>query len=179
MKIDRVVYVIRNRVNGNRYVGISNYGTAHRWRRHVQDAQCGRKCPLLFAIRKHGADAFTIRVLERSASDQELKAAEVRWIAKLGTYEKGYNCTLGGDGVHGLVFSPEQQRKRVRAGVTHAYKNLELPEKLIVRLYRQGWTLAAIARKVGTGNMPGRLNGPRRQRIRSVLRRAGVYRKPG
>ncbi|MGA8490413.1 MAG: GIY-YIG nuclease family protein [Terriglobales bacterium] len=217
-KLDRVVYVIRNRANGKRYVGISKFGAAHRWRCHVRDSLHGGKRPLQRAIRKYGLDAFTISVLERCTTDCKLKAAEVRWIAKLGTYRHGYNCTIGGDGTHGLKFSPERLRKhaatmtrpevkrKIRAawirpevkakraaairanrigtrcirvtcavGRTHAHR---LPENLIIKLYEQGWPLSAIARKVGTGTQPSN-GGPRRSRIRNVLKRAGVYRKPG
>jgi hypothetical protein len=52
-----------------------------------------------------------------------------------------------------------------------------LPEKLIIELYQQGWSITAIAKKVGTG-IPPRGGQPRRERIRVVLRRAGVYRQP-
>ncbi|MGA8490412.1 MAG: GIY-YIG nuclease family protein [Terriglobales bacterium] len=211
MKIDRVVYVIRNRVNGKQYVGISNYGTANRWRGHVSEAQTGTPYPLHRAIRKYGAACFTIHVLERCASDSKLKAAEVRWINKLDAYHNGYNATFGGDGVHGLKFSPASQRKLMaRLVATHTsldykrkmqtvaraaqllpeYKRkwaagwraaraaqLVLPEKLIIKLYQQGWTLSAIGQKVGTGQRPN-IKAPRTGRIRRLLIRAGVYRKP-
>lgn len=58
-------------------------------------------------------------------------------------------------------------------------KPLQLPEKLIVKLYRQGWTVSAIAQKVGTGERPDGSGHPRINRIRRLLMNAGVYGRPG
>jgi hypothetical protein len=49
-----------------------------------------------------------------------------------------------------------------------------LPEETIVNLYKQGWLLCEIARKVGAGFRPNS-GAPRLTRIRNVLKRAGVY----
>jgi DNA-binding NarL/FixJ family response regulator len=49
----------------------------------------------------------------------------------------------------------------------------KLPEEKIVELYKRGWLIAEIAREIDTGLSPKGV--PRRARIRSVLKRAGVY----
>jgi hypothetical protein len=61
------------------------------------------------------------------------------------------------------------------AGWKRAHKQLVLPKNVIVRLYRQGWTLTAIARQVGTGTRPDRHGNPRIGRVRDLLKRAGLY----
>jgi hypothetical protein len=49
-----------------------------------------------------------------------------------------------------------------------------LPKELIIKLYKEGWLLSEIARKVGAGVRPN--NGaPRLSRIRKILTRAGEY----
>ena len=60
-----------------------------------------------------------------------------------------------------------------------AYKQLVLPAKKIVAWYQAGRPLCVIARRVGTGTRPSS-NGkiPRIGRIRRLLIRAGVYKKP-
>lgn len=47
------------------------------------------------AIRKYGKDNFTIELIEEVKVDK-LDEREVYWISFYDSYNKGYNCTLGG-----------------------------------------------------------------------------------
>jgi hypothetical protein len=71
------------------------------------------------AIRKYGAECFTIRVLERCARDHELKGREVYWIAKLDAYRHGYNETLGGDGGSGTKWKAAVRAALARPETRH------------------------------------------------------------
>jgi hypothetical protein len=55
--------------------------------------------PFHSAIRKYGPAAFTLTVVASGLSESDAKAAEVEWVAVLGTNGAGgYNATAGGDG---------------------------------------------------------------------------------
>ena len=50
------------------------------------------------AINKYGAEHFSIHLVEE-CPDEELNNKEIYWIGRYNSYEKGYNSTLGGEGV--------------------------------------------------------------------------------
>ena len=93
---DYVVYVHQNKVNGKRYIGITN-NTVKRWYgkgKHYDG------CPRFFnAIQKYGWDNFTHKVIERGLTLEEANERERFYIAKYKSTEKahGYNITTGGD----------------------------------------------------------------------------------
>lgn len=79
-----------------------------RWAQHVIDSKHGSELPVHRAIRKHGAESFTIETLEECPDKQTMKAREIHWIAELNTcHGRGYNATEGGEGVHGYVWTEE------------------------------------------------------------------------
>lgn len=97
-----LVYLIRNRETGKGYVGITSKSLEQRWSQHCWTAKRGEGRALHRAIRRYGVDAFEVSVLESHENLDDLNAAEVRLISKLGTFiPQGYNLTLGGEGVLG------------------------------------------------------------------------------
>lgn len=99
-----VIYVIRNSVNGKVYVGQTKNGVRARWRGHLHQAQKGCEFPLHRAIRKYGAPAFTIEVVENAVEMADnLNALERSWIARLNSRDSthGYNVAHGGEGGYG------------------------------------------------------------------------------
>ena len=98
-----IVYKLTNSANGKVYVGQTTTSLAERWNRHVSYAKLtpdDRKTHLQRAIASSSAGSFSTEELERCGSQQELNAAERRWIEQLRSYDStvGYNMTLGGDG---------------------------------------------------------------------------------
>ncbi len=82
--------------NGKSYVGQTKS-----WKRRMRGHKCGSKRDdghlIKRAIRKHGWANVQVNVLERVVVSK-LNAAEVKWIARLGTLKPGgYNLTPGGD----------------------------------------------------------------------------------
>ena len=63
------IYKITNKINGKIYIGQ--------------------------AIKKYGKENFTIELIEQVEKDK-LDEREVYWISFYNSYQKGYNCTLGG-----------------------------------------------------------------------------------
>lgn len=89
--------------SGRSYVGFSSRGVAKRWSRHIQDARTGSNTALHRAIRRYGAGAFRVRVIERMSTVAGTHRAEQLWIRELGTRTTGYNLTDGGEGTPGRV----------------------------------------------------------------------------
>ena len=90
-----VIYCVTNTVNLKKYIGQTVQSIEKRWRMHRQSKSCRL---LRRAIDKHGADAFTVDVLEVCKSKDALDSAELMWILKLDTVDpaKGYNLMEGG-----------------------------------------------------------------------------------
>lgn len=105
------IYGIRNKQNGKWYVGQA-VDIEKRWREHKkqskQYANAGLKLQRAFA--KHGHAGFEWIVLEECSPDK-LDEREAYWIAQKGSFENGYNMTLGGGGRRGYTLSPETRAK--------------------------------------------------------------------
>lgn len=92
---DYILYEHRNKLNGKRYIGITNNKTK-RW--------CGKgkryeRCPHFWAaIQKYGWNNFEHNVLIFDLSLSEANALEIHYIKKFKTTEKayGYNLASGG-----------------------------------------------------------------------------------
>jgi predicted GIY-YIG superfamily endonuclease len=100
--------------SGKRYVGITSGEIAARWQQHVSAAIARRfNSALHAAIRKYGAEAFSVEQIGSAETWKELCALERSAIAERGTFTpNGYNLTLGGDGTPGYIYanrSPESQ----------------------------------------------------------------------
>ena len=94
------IYLVTNLVDGKVYVGLTKL-IKKRWGEHLSAARNGSPYPLHRAIRKYGPQSFVVTCLETVITNREdLLAAEIRQIAAHDcTAPKGYNLTLGGEGV--------------------------------------------------------------------------------
>lgn len=90
-----LVYKITNTVNDRVYVGLTIGPLQVRWRQHLWAANTDVDKPLYRAMRKYGADKFSIEVIYEATSIEDLRAAEIRLIAELKAHAKegGYNLT--------------------------------------------------------------------------------------
>ena len=108
------VYLIENKMNGKRYVGITTDTLENRFTTHKSAARTGSELHLHRAIRKHGEENFSINLLEECADVETMKTRETFWIDELGTLQilgKGYNMTRGGDGVFGYRHTDDARRR--------------------------------------------------------------------
>ncbi len=91
------IYLITNKVNGKQYVGLTIGPLESRLKQHIAAAKKGRKAPLPNAIRKYGAEAFTIRLIRNDAkSFDELQQQEIDEISARNSLIAGYNSAIGG-----------------------------------------------------------------------------------
>lgn len=92
-----VIYLIKSRVCGRRYVGLTRLTLGQRWLHHTVNARKGASAPLAAAIREYGVENFDIEVLEDGVEPQLLPERERYWIDRLGTLQPvGLNVLSGG-----------------------------------------------------------------------------------
>lgn len=89
-----ICYMITNKINGKRYIGITKRSLRVRWTGHIAGARHGNKVIFANAIRKYGAENFECRVVYEATSMQELFAVEKGLIAQ---YAPEYNMDSGGN----------------------------------------------------------------------------------
>lgn len=90
-----IVYLATNKVNGKQYVGQTIRPLLERWKDHcrVVDNNYFHN-----AIRKYGAENFSLEIIDQAETLEELDRKEMYWIEELGTlYPNGYNLKEGGN----------------------------------------------------------------------------------
>jgi group I intron endonuclease len=106
-----LVYLIRNRVTGEGYVGQTSTSLARRFNAHCWNARRSSNVPSLLreALRTYGRDAFEISALGEFPSGEAADVAEELFIIALGTLAPdGYNMR------HGGVCGPHTEFSRAR-----------------------------------------------------------------
>jgi hypothetical protein len=89
-----IVYEITHEASGRRYIGSTTMPLQKRWVGHCGPAlrRNFALTPLQEAIRQHGPDAFTARILASARSVTDLRATEAAIIAQEGTrWPRGFN----------------------------------------------------------------------------------------
>lgn len=146
------VYLVTNTRNGKRYVGITDCTLEERWKQHVQASRGKTTRPLMRAIAKHGPESFTIEQLEECSDRTTLLQRERQLIVELDTFKpKGYNATMGGEGIAGHRHSEETRRKMSEA-------RRGKPIGAFSEEHRRNISLALTGKKRG----PSRLRGSKR-----------------
>lgn len=109
-----VIYKATNIINGKAYIGFdSNW--PRRKQTHKSHANRGSTQYISKAIRKHGWENFSWEILYRSNDlDFTKNIMEGYFIRLYETYgDKGYNLTLGGEGVLGRKYSPSPETRKL------------------------------------------------------------------
>ena len=92
------IYKITNEINGKIYIGQTIKTPQKRFDEHVKSAKRGCEYKFHRAIRKYGAENFTLSVIEECERDN-LNEKEIYWIDYYNSYYSGYNSTKGGNGL--------------------------------------------------------------------------------
>ncbi|PWC92936.1 GIY-YIG nuclease family protein [Azospirillum sp. TSO5] len=110
-EIEVSLYCVTNTVNGKRYIGITYIPLEKRWKQHLYEAfGLESQRALYCAIRKYGAESFTVELLELLNDWGEAGEREKHYIRLFDTMcngGHGYNMTAGADGVLGVPPPPE------------------------------------------------------------------------
>jgi len=106
------VYCITNLINGKKYVGVTGFDPAVRWKQHCLEAQRGSPRALCRAICKYGPGMFRISKLIDNLSFARGLAEERRLVSIV---NPAYNMTEGGEGVLGMVHTSATREKMAAA----------------------------------------------------------------
>jgi group I intron endonuclease len=129
------IYLITNLTNGKRYVGQTRLPLERRWKQHLRDAANGSTTLIGRAVRKYGADSFSVVSLCTCSSQEELDTREREFIRSLGTHSStgnGYNLTDGGfGGQYGTVgpMTGKHHSVETRARMRRAHEGKPHPQK--------------------------------------------------
>lgn len=90
------IYKIQNKLNNKVYIGQSN-DIERRFKEHCsyKRNKNSNKHTIDRAICKYGKESFTYEIIEECPLEK-LDEREIYWIQYYNSYEKGYNCTKGG-----------------------------------------------------------------------------------
>jgi group I intron endonuclease len=115
MKVIKGVYVLTNKINGKRYVGIGcgKKGIEGRWAQYKR-YECKQQTKLYNALKLYGVDNFTFEVILETDDIDNAKRSEMFLIDvwNLQDDRYGYNITAGGDSIRlGLKHSEETKQK--------------------------------------------------------------------
>lgn len=100
-----VVYKITNKTNDKVYIGKTKRALSSRFSGHNHNIRQGSQLPVHSAIRKYGWVNFTVEVLAKCSTLEELNVSEIFWIKLYNSRDGkfGYNLSEGGDS--GFPFS--------------------------------------------------------------------------
>ena len=108
MEINGIVYMMRNKITGQIYIGQTKVSLSRRLSRHTNS----KTSYLSSAINKYGIQSFDVTVIDTASSKEVLLQKECYWIAFHNSmFPNGYNMTLGGEGGCGHSLSEESKQK--------------------------------------------------------------------
>ena len=110
--------------SGKSYVGQTVRTLEQRWRAHKESQSACHA--LKSAIRKYGAKAFVLSILDTANDQSDLNAKEEHWIATLGTVSPGgYNIIALDKGRKRLSPETREKMRQAKLKVAHTPEFLE------------------------------------------------------
>lgn len=100
---------------GRGYIGLTRQGIEIRWKQHMKFARRGSPQAIHRAIKKYGADWFTVEAICECYSEKEAVVCEKAMIASHNTFAPngfGFNLTTGGD--YAVAHAPRTAETRAK-----------------------------------------------------------------
>ncbi len=122
------IYKITHQESDRVYIGQTKNTVVKRWKEHVREAQRGCNYHIHSALRKYGADAFSVKTMGSFTSWEAIDLAEKFWIAYYNScHGPGFNETTGGRVTWDLSQSARDKISRIHKGKP---KSLEQRRKM-------------------------------------------------
>ena len=118
------VYKITCRENGKCYIGVSK-NPEQRFYKHRYAARRNSPFPIHNAMRKHGIAQFDFDVIYGSKDEHYIREEmETYFINLYNSRKNGYNCTDGGEGIHGYDEAWIEKMRVVGASISKETRQL-------------------------------------------------------
>ena len=129
------IYKATNKINGKVYIGFDSNWPQRMWE-HKSPSNFNKKYKFYNALRKYGLNGFEWNVIYQSLDKEHcLHMMEPFFIKEYNSLKKGYNSTLGGEGIFGYKHTENfylKKRKPITInGITYSSRS-EAKEKLNV-----------------------------------------------
>ncbi|CAJ0592203.1 unnamed protein product [Cylicocyclus nassatus] len=99
----KVIFMVNGLIGWYNFNRLGKTTDGARWEEHIYRASPTANQYIDRAINKYGKDNFTIEIIEDNINDEILGKREQYWIKYYGTYNNGYNLTMGGEEGSGLI----------------------------------------------------------------------------
>lgn len=142
------IYMATNIITNMSYIGFDSHWPARK-SKHLMTLTYDKSKDLQYdskfhrAIRKYGKDAFKWKILFQSNGDANvgniiLNTYEPHFISEYNTFNKGYNMTIGGEGIVGLKRSEAFKNNQSKLAKERGWKpkNDRTPEERQARLQK-------------------------------------------
>lgn len=153
-----IVYKITNKINGKVYIGQTSRTLKARWEQHIRNTNKGTKTKFYNALRKYGADNFTVETLCRAYSNEELNDLEIYYIHKYDSIRTGYNM-IDARYTNVMDFNDVKEKHRVRVQseenrrkISESMKKKIADGKFFTEEHRSKLSQKAKGNKNGEGN---------------------------
>jgi len=113
-----LIYKVTCIANGKIYIGVTKQTLKQRWYKHCWDSKSISQNYFHNALRKYGADNFTVEEIFSGFTDRDI--IEQHFIKENSSFENGYNSTLGGEDFTSSEYQRQLQKNRV-AKKTHPF----------------------------------------------------------
>lgn len=129
------IYKINNTKENKIYIGKTINSIQKRFQRHLQDALSNRlDTHLARAIRKYGAENFTIELVDQAETEDELNKKEIYWIEYYNSYNQGYNETKGGEGGNTYQKKTPEELDKIKQKISESKKGGKNPNARPVKI---------------------------------------------
>lgn len=124
------IYKITNNLNNKIYIGKHTF---HK----IENNYFGSGVAINNAIKKYGKENFSKEILFICDSEIQQNEMEILFISEFNSFKKGYNMTLGGDGMNGNIVSKKTRKKISESNkkfyLDNPLKRLEYSERAKLR----------------------------------------------
>ena len=139
-----IVYLIINKINKKKYVGVTLGKLSVRWQWHIWNANRTKKPPkdsLGEALIRFGEKNFTKKILIRCEFLEEMRSYEKKYIKIYNSFKpNGYNLTKGGSGWGSLGKKILVNSKKFNS-IADASNFYNLRNSLVIRRLYDGWSI--------------------------------------
>ena len=132
------IYRIVNDINNKDYIGKTNLSIEERFKQHCKDSKRIQyeNRPLYKAINKYGIEHFHIELVEE-CSDKIVSEREIYWIEQYGSFKKGYNATIGGDGKHYIDYDMVEYNYNIYQNMTEVARQMNISPDAVAYILKQ------------------------------------------